>query len=339
MEKMNEILKKIDEKLEAGDYDQVKQLLEKLCNEGTVENVSYYWARLYNLTGNYEKTIEYLSALSGLDIKSKYELAVAYDQLDNVMEAEKCYLEILEENQDVQHQYSILCILGAFYRSHQMYLKMELIGKKLIEKRKDIYYGYHVCFRSYIERKRYNVAKAYLDVLDDNLKESMHYHMDYITYLEIEEKYQEIIAYLQDIEKRNYNKEFIYRYKIQIYLYLEEYDKAEVCLKQLVLESGKPDAIVSIAILMVSKGHYERAMALIRLALEEIKEDSKLFVYYAKLVEAVSVIMSNTMPEDERSEKYHKVMSEFNEIAGSLRVENKEINDLIDELYTKKVRK
>ena len=210
---------------------------------------------------------------------------------------------------------------------------------KLIEKRKDIYYGYHVCFRSYIERKRYNVAKAYLDVLDDNLKESMHYHMDYITYLEIEEKYQEIIAYLQDIEKRNYNKEFIYRYKIQIYLYLEEYDKAEVCLKQLVLESGEPDAIVSIAILMVSKGHYERAMALIRLALEEIKEDSKLFVYYAKLVEAVSVIMSNTMPEDERSEKYHKVMSEFNEIAGSLRVENKEINDLIDELYTKKVRK
>ncbi len=338
MEKTNEILQKVDEKLETGDYDQVKQLLEKLCDERKIENVSCYWARLYNLTGNYKKTIEYLSVLGGLDIKSKYELAIAYDQLDNVTEAEKYYLEVLEENQDNQHQYSILCVLGAFYRSHHMYLKMELIGKKLIEKRKDIYYGYHVCFRSYMERKRYNVAKAYLDILDDNLKESMHYHIDYIAYLEIEEKYQEIIAYLEEIEKRNYNKEFIYRYKLQLYLYLEEYDKAEACLKQLVLESGKPDVIVSMAILMVSKGYYEHAMALIKLVLEEMEEASEIFVYYAKLVEIVSVIMSNTMPEDEKSEKYHEVMSEFNKIAENLGAENKEINDLIDKLYTKKER-
>lgn len=328
---MNTLVEQVEKLLEIEDTDAVAKLL---TDEGTedIGIIEYCWGRYFNVTENYEEALKHLNSAKELlsdDISLYGELAFTNDKLSNVNDAEQAYLKMYDLESDDKYKWAVLSMLADFYREHHMYLKMEKIGKKICQQYKANYHGYHVIVMAKIERKQYKECELILKSVPEGLRKLPQYIVDMVLCFELQQAYEKILQILEDNKKfakayRNYTL----KKQILAYSSLEKYNDAEKCLLNLVFEYGEMDAILNLAILLLSKQEYEKAIALGNLVQKNINKDEIIYEYYARLVEIVGQYMQCMCNENQKEQE--KVCNSIDELIVYLK--KKDI--LADEIET-----
>lgn len=230
-----------------------------------------------------------------LGIKKFYEKAYQYEEEGAVSEAENVYCKLLQEKLDFEQKWLLYCVLLEFYRKHHMFLKMERIAKEVIVEYPESYYGYHIRFVGFVERNRYNEAELYLQNMDSDIKRTS-----------------------------QYIKDCIWLYELQ-----NEYEKAEKCLEILVLKYADIDAMTSMAILLVAKGYYDRAYALVDIMLDSGGKGLMIYEYYARLIQTMAILQKNRQREYVMNKKAMQFISEFETFVDNNKLQCKDAIEII----------
>lgn len=302
---MNTLVEQVEKLLEAGETEAVTQLLLKEQSESDKELREYCWGRYYNVTENFGEALKHLNSAKEIlcnDIGLYRELGFTNNKLGNVNDAEQAYLKMYDLEKNPKYKWAIMSVLADFYKEHHMFLKMEKVGKKLCQEYRTNYRGYHVLAMAKLERKQYRECELILEKVPKGLRLLPQYIDDFISCYEVQNKYEQILLLLEQ------NKQFSEKYRnytlkkqIMAYSSLEKYEEAENCLLNLVFEFGEMDAILSLAILLISKQEYEKAIALGNLVQTNIDEGEIIYEYYAKLINVVGKYMK-CMDSKEKAE-------------------------------------
>lgn len=303
---MDTLVEQVEKLLEAGETEAVTQLLLKEQSESDKGLREYCWGRYYNVTENFGEALKHLNSAKEIlcdDIGLYGELAFANDKLGNVNDAEQAYLKMYDLEKNPKYKWAIMSVLSDFYKEHHMFLRMEKVGKKLCQEYKTNYHGYHVMAMAKMERKQFKECELILEKVPAGLKQLPQYMDDMVTCYEEQKKYEQILQFF-DNNKQFTDKYRNYTLKKQILAYssIGEYENAENCLLDLVFEFGEMDAILSLAILLISKQEYEKAIALGNLVLKNIGKEEIIYDYYARLIDVVGQYM-NCMDSKEQKER------------------------------------
>lgn len=300
---MDTLVEKVEKLLMLNDMAAVDQLLAKeddIADQGIKE---YCWGRYYNAIENYEEALKHLNLAKELltdDINLYGELAFANDKAGNVTDAEQAYLKMYDLETDYKYKWAIMSGIAGFYNEHHMYLKMEKVGKKLCQEYITNYQGYHIMALAKMERKQYKESELVLKMVPESLKKLSQYTDDLVRCYELQKKYNEILQCFE--ENETFSKEhrrYVLRKKIMAYSSLENYKEAENSLLDYVFEYGEMDGILSLALLLITKGDYDKAISLCKVVQKNISEDEGLYGYFSNLIELVGKYMSCMTGKDQ----------------------------------------
>lgn len=303
---MDTLVEKTEKLLMGDDIAAVEQLLINESDTADQGIKEYCWGRYYNVIENYEEALKHLKLAKKLlpDAINIYgELALASDKTGNVMDAEQAYLKMYDLETDRKYKWAIMSGIAGFYREHHMYLKMEKVGRKLCQDYKTNYQGYHVMALAKMERKQYKESELILQTVPDVLKELPQYIDDLIHCYELQKKYNEIMQYFNQNEQfSKEHRNYVLKKQILAYSSLENYKEAENCLLDYVFEYGEIDGILSLALLLITKGDYDKAISLCQIVQKNIAEDEMTYDYLSRLIELVGRYMS-CMTNKDKSQK------------------------------------
>ena len=303
---MDTLVEKVEQLLMKDDVAAVEQLLTSendIADQGMKE---YCWGRYYNVIENYEEAIKHLNLAKELlpdDRKLYGELAFANDKTGNVNDAEQAYLKMYALETDYKYKWAIMSGIAGFYSEHHMYLKMEKVGKKLCQEYKTNYQGYHIMALAKIERKQYKESELILKTVPESLKELPQYIDDLVYCYELQKKYNEILQCFEENEKfSTEHRKYVLKKRIMAYSSLENYKEAENSLLDYVFEYGEIDGILSLALLLITKGDYDKSISLCKVVQKNITEDERIYDYFSKLIELVGKYMG-CMTNKDQSQK------------------------------------
>lgn len=283
-----ELIDKIESVLEDGEISRAIELLENNADEIGVVGCEYLQGRIYHIIDDYSEAERHLNnALQGnpSDKVIYAELADVYEKSGKLSEAENAYETLINlEESGSKMKWAIYTYLAEFYKRHEMWLKIENIGKRLKDEYPNNYMGIHWLFEA-------GLAKGKMVQCDMLLKN-------------IPERFQNHNAYVLDCIR-------LYKEKIKIYIRMGDYEAAEENIGRLAMDYGDVEALISLMILFVLKEKNEESIMIGEYLLKNL---DKTEIHYIYLVKAVSVMSKYRLYIRKEPIDHSQVKEEFNDL-------------------------
>ena len=199
-----------------------------------------------------------------LNTENKILLAKVYSSLGRNDEAVAIYQELLEIKED----HDILLMLGTMYVQDKEYDKAQKILNRLIQLEGDSYMAYYSLARLYLELQYYDRAAAsYEKAMEINWFERLAYEV--AEFYENRQEYEKAILVYKRIIKEGETTDMAKTRLVNLYLTIEENDKAVELLRDLrtiLPESHNVD--MTISRILLSQEKYDEAIMILEDVLE-----------------------------------------------------------------------
>jgi len=198
------------------------------------------------------------------DAENRILLAKVYRSMGLIDEAAAIYQSLLE----IQEDHDILLMLGTLYVQNKEYDKAQKILNRLIKLENDSYLAHYSLARLYRELRYYDkAAAAYEKALELNWFEGLAYEV--AEFYEEQQDYDKAIAVYNRIIDEGQSSDMAKTRLVNLYLSLEENDKALKLLRDLrsvMLESQSVD--ITISRILLSQEKYDEAIMILEDVLE-----------------------------------------------------------------------
>ena len=244
-------------------YEEALEAYEKalLCDEES-EYIMRKLAVLYikmDLKENAAKLLEQIVSKNPQDTENRILLANVFNSLGKIDEAVSIYQDLLEIKED----HDTLLMLGTLYAQNKEYDKAQKILNRLILLEDDSYLGHYYLARLYLELQYYDkAASSYERALELNWSERLAFEV--AEYYENRQEYEKAILVHNRIIGEGESVDMAKTRLVNIYLTIEEYDKALELLRELrtiLPESQSVDLTISRILLGQEK--YDEAIMIL----------------------------------------------------------------------------
>ena len=225
-----------------------------------------------------------------------------------VNEVEAFFNQLTEEQEDEKKQWTIQNLQASLYEHHNMFLKMDKIGKELCDKYPSNYQGYHIRYQALKKRNKLTEMELLLKQVPEDTKRVFPYVIDVIECFEIQHKYQDIIDYVSNTEFYSEEAElYAWKQKVVALERLERFEEAEKIINKIALEYGDLDALIFSALLLAAKQQYDKARQLAEVLLQNLSDEDVIYQYYAKTI----LTLCDMVKYEDKVEKYNTAIDEL----------------------------
>jgi tetratricopeptide (TPR) repeat protein len=212
-----------------------------------------------DLKENAAKLLEQIVSKNPQDVENRILLANVFNSLGKIDEAVSIYQDLLEIKED----HDTLLMLGTLYAQNKEYDKAQKILNRLILLEDDSYLGHYYLAQLYLELQYYDkAASSYERALELNWSERLAFEV--AEYYENRQEYEKAILIHNRIIGEGESVDMAKTRLVNIYLTIEEYDKALELLRELrtiLPESQSVDLTISRILLGQEK--YDEAIMIL----------------------------------------------------------------------------
>jgi len=279
------------------------------------------------------RTLEHIISRDPQDTENRILLAKVYSSLGRNDEAVAIYQELLEIKED----HDTLLMLGTLYAQNKEYDKAQKILNRLIRLEGDSYLAHYYLARLYRELQYYDkAATSYEKALELNWFDRLAYEV--AEFYEDRQEYDKAIVVYRRIIEEGESSDMAKTRLVNLYLTLEENDKALELLRELrsiLPESHNVD--ITISRILLSQEKYDEAIMIIQDVLQTNPELTVMryllgMAYYRnndnqKAVEQLEFIpIESNLYEDSIFLRV-KILSEDDNHPGAIELLEKQIGD------------
>ena len=253
-------------------FDEALEAYEKalLCDEQS-EYISRSLAILLVKLNRKEQAAQLLEQIISKDpqdTENRVLLAKLYASLGHHDEAVAMYQELLSIKED----HDTLLMLGTLYAQNKEYDNAQKILTRLVELEGDSYLAHYYLARLYRELQYFDKASASYDTaLGLNWSERLAFEI--AEFYENRKETEKAIALYRRILDENDSNELIRTRLVNLYLSLDEDDKALAELQALKLQLPESHAVdITISRILLSQEKYDEAIELLNGTLEDFPE-------------------------------------------------------------------
>ena len=253
-------------------FDEALEAYEKalLCDEQSEyisRNLAVLLVKL-NRKEQAAKLLEQIVANNPQDTENRILLARLYASMGLNDEAVAIYQELLKIKED----HDTLLMLGTLYAQNKEYDKAQNILNRLIKLEGDSYLAHYYLARLYREMQYFDkAAVSYQKALELNWSERL--ALEIAEFYESRQQYEDAIALYRQVLEEDDTNELIRTRLVNLYLSMDENDKALAelwALKNLLPESHTID--ITISRILLTQEKYDEAIDLLKETLQQFPE-------------------------------------------------------------------
>lgn len=280
------------------------EIAEKYLNENETEkalnmlieiaeNVSDKGRLAYDLgivgmqTSNFDSALNFFKAA----VESGFENSDLYYQMINILglmgklkEADSLFDKAFELANNDDERFALFDVQISMYMQNDMLLNADKSAKQMIKMFSNDYQGYHYYYLIQMEKKDYETALAFMDIVPDSLKTNSDYLKDYLELIKMNSE-DDFYAAIENDD--------VYKKEIPSYVLKALYEKAHdeenlermlEILQELSSKHGDLDSLLGLMILTNGmqeyEDSYEIANTIIELTKNKINAYSMFAMYY-----------------------------------------------------------